>query len=652
MIIPTSQCESIIGKKIAMWTGVRYFAIDYDNGNDNNSGYSNVSLAEAGTVAIKTLEYFKTIFPKNGNGQRAVVAIRNRASGAIYRNISNSANDDLDFLNGVYGYAQLVVRGTGTVISASATAFVNDAADKICCGSLIVSGTNVSGYNPTGTPTSSVFTCQLAGGGAASLTAEPALIGKRIRFDSATSTVALRNATSMIWANTDSEITISVNLSTAPSTSDVFYIEEPGVAVSRIICNTSGPNSHTLGGFTQSGIQIVGIKAAQTSAPSIIIRGVSALVIIAFCEADSASYSGVAISSTNDIRIGNTYTDEVIPPNTITVGPGIRAAGGTTLSNTYSSNIIHCANILYRFQMLNCFTFTIGAGCYCGQGVLFQGCGTTTGTTNLGGSTLGNLGSSSIRRFRSIGTFLGNVTVSKSSVLIWGATLTGTTSPDAVIKINGVGADLQVSDVIGSTGNTGAGLDLTNARDCRIVLENFAQNTFTATAGQDIVGAGPVYYTHADARRIDIKDQYGNRLQGSAGTFLGTPLFCSNDGNANIAQYNITRITGSRSVRAAMADTNANASGLAGVCQSAFTTVQSAMIASDGQTWIQFDAAPTIGNVAYLSHLNAGQARDTVPPVSGTNQKLRLGRIIQVSGTLGLVKLSIDNVSILSDGLA
>ena len=647
-----------LGKSTAVWTGIRYFAIDYDNGLDTNIGYSDTSLADAGTKAVKTLEHFKTIFPKEGNGQTAVVAIRNRAAGATYRNIAADADDDLNFLQGVSGYQNLVVRGTGTVATASAVAFANDTADKICCGSQIVSGTNAGGYNPTGTPTTSVIDCQLAGGGAANLSAEPALIMKRIRFDSATATVALRNACSAVWLNTASQITLSANLSVAPSTSDVFYIEEPGVAVNHI-ASSNGNHSMTAypPSFAQSGVQIVGFRAVSTDAQIIQCRGAGGLMNISFCEttyafAPNTGYSAVSTTGHEDMRFTNSYSDEAAVPNTIVTGVGVRSSGGITFTTHTTATIAHSAAIVARFQCQFSLVVSVGAGCYSNQGAILTSCGTGgCGVTNIGGVTCGNGGSTSSRRFRVVGSFTAGVNVSASSTRIYGCDFSNC-GTDPLIAVNGISLGINIADCVGSTGNTGSGLDLSNARDCGIIMGTMAANTFTAAAGQDIKGAGPVYYVHADYARTDLKDQNGNHIQGSGTCHTDSVVLLTNDANADIGQYRVVRLTGSGVVRVAKADTAANATGVVGVSQSLFTAAgpQAAMHVASGGSWVQFDAAPTAGNLAYLSTANAGQAQDSAPTVAGTNQKLRLGRIAKVSGTLGLVALHPELLPVTADG--
>lgn len=638
----------------AYWTGVRYYAIDYDNGSDSNLGYSDVSMAAAGAVAFKTIEQFLSVFPHAGNGCKAVVAIRSRAAGATYRNKANTANDVLD-LSHVTDYAYLLVRGTNTVSTANTVAFSNDVNDKKCCGSKIVTGTNAAGYEPTGVPTSRTFTCQLTGGGAPGLTAEPALLGKRIRFDWDTDTSVLRNASAMIWMNTTDTITLAANLGATPTTSDVFYIEDPGVAVDGVICTSPttpyGAQPVLPTPLQLTGLNIVGLRAVRTWAPAVFVSGYSVLVNLSFVDVPNVASTTYDLSFININNLGllHTYYDET--GNAITTGVGVRAGGGFTFFSIAALSFVRCAAATQRINLYYVTAPTVGGGCYAQKGIALWSCMSGIPTT-ASGVWIGNGGSVTVSRLRitAPGISTEGIRVDRGDAPIMGCDITGCgTSP--VIRVLGVGQRLTIQDVVGSTGNTGNGLDLTAACDAHIMMGSTNPNTFTAAAGKDIAGCGPVYYVHADYTRTDLFDTRGNHIQ-NAGTNLGSQQFLTNDGNGNIAQYQVTRVTGNGLVRAAFADAAANASGVAGVSQSAFTTTGAkyAMHVVSGSTWVQFDANPTAGNIAYLSTTTAGNAQDTAPVVAGTNQKLRLGIILKTSGTLGLVALELESLPVLADG--
>lgn len=633
----------------APWTGVRYFAVDYDAGSDGNAGFSDASMADAGTKAVKTLERFREVFPKNGYAQKAVVAVKARAGGAVYRNIADTADDDLDFLEGVYGYEHLLVRGTDTIPSASSVAFANDLADKIAAGARLVPGTSVAGYNPAGVITASDFDVLPA-----TLAAEPALVGKRIRFDSATATVALRNATGMIWMNTAGHITVAVNLPAVPAPADVFYIEEPGVAVNRVIARTANPNDVAMPpSFALQGVVVAGVRTVAAGT-AILLRGVSPLISLAFCETPTADLVNLSASDVGDLRLLPSYPDEAAAPATITVGASLRA-GGMTVSGALNFAASSYACISFRPQVLNATNFSFGSASYAAAGALIQGCGLSTcPTTSVGGGSVGNQGSATSRRYRCVGAFAGTaVSVTFTNILLHGIDITGV-GGSSCISVNAVGAALNINDVVGSAGNTGIGLNLASGRDCRVLMGTVAANTFTGAAGQDVQGAGPVFYVHADYARTDLRDANGNHIQGTGLSICGPTTLAANNAVADVGQYKTVRATASGLVQAAQADTAANAAGVVGVSQSPFTAAgpQNSMLVNGGATWVQFDAAPAAGAVAYLSTATPGNAQATAPAMAATNQKLRLGRVLRVSGTLGLVMWHPESLPVLADGLA
>ena len=655
---PLGELVPVRNTIAADWVGIRYYAVDYDGGSDTAAGFSDVSMPAAGVVALKTIEEMLTRLPKLGQGQRAVVAIKARAGGANYLKKDGVTLDRLN-LNGIYGYFHLLVRGTGDVPTAGAVAFANDTADKIALGARIVAGTNAAGYNPVAPISVSTFDVQLSGGGAPALAVEPALIGKRIRFDSATTTVALRNAAAMIHANDTDTITVADDLPAVPVTTDVFYIEEPGVAVEQLAVTSTTPNSQgEAPSFALQGIQLAGIRCTGTGAGAGgFIIGPN-LCLLSFIDSASTSFTAFSVVNFQDVRFQRSYVDEA--GTTIITGVGCRAPGGINASRgqfmTVASSALVGPGGIGRVQSLNISQHTIGAGCYFFIGVLLQGVG--NGANSIGAvfaTLIGKGPSTTVRRLRILapaGSPSTGLNVSHGEATIWGVDITGMGASSAIL-LRGINGASSIQDAVGSTGNTGAGVDLTFSKDGNFVMGNVAVNTLTGGAGQDVVGVGGVRYVHADYALTDLRDDGGNHVQGAAGTIMGTAVVATNDAVADIGQYKIVRPTASGLVQAAIASAAATAIGV-GVTQSPMTAAgsQRAMLANGGGTWIQFDAAPTAGNIAYLSTATAGNAQDTVPATAGTNQKLRLGRVLRVSGTLGFVGWHPESLAVLADGLA
>lgn len=637
----------------AEWNGTRYFAVDYDGGSDDAVGFSDVSMADSGTKALKTIEELLTRVPRNGNGQKVVIAIKTRAAGATYLKKDGITPDRL-LIDGFYGYLFFLVRGTNTVATASAVAFANDTADKIALGAQIVAGTNATGYNPT-TFAVDTFDVQLAGGGAAALPAEPALIGKRIRFDSATTTVALRNFTAMIHANDTDTITVSNNLPSSPVITDVFYIEESGVAIQSLSVASTTPNVAVISSLGTQGFQIAGIRLTGTGGANRSVIFGTTICQLSFIDSVNAEFTAFSVLNYTDVRFTRTYNDET--GAIIITGVGARANGGINSSRGIQLSVTSSALVgtgVGRVQALNILNINLGDGSYFFNGVLYQGGG--TGTSAVGSITANLIGrgiSTTSRRLRilaPLGAPSTCLNVSLSHCQIYGVDITGS-GASSMILLRGVGESWSINDVVGSTGNTGSGLDLTFAKDCQITMGTLAVNTFTAAAGQDIIGSGSVFYVHADYLRCDLKDDSGNHIQGTGLTIIGTTVIVANNGVASIGQYKIVRPTSSGAVQASIATSSATAVAV-GITQSPSTTVQSTMIVNGGGTWIEFDVAPTAGDIAYLSEGTPGNAKSAPPPVAGTNQKLRIGRVLRVSGTLGYVNFNPEILSVLSDGLA
>lgn len=635
----------------ADWIGTRYYAVDYDGGSDENAGFSDVSMAAAGLVPLKTIEELLTRLPRLGMGLTAVVAIKTRAGGAAYVNKTATANDDLNLI-GQTGYLNLIVRGTATAASAGSVAFADDANDRIYAGAQIVSGTNAPGYNPVAPFSANTFNVQKVGGGAAALPAEPAIIGKRIRFDVATTTAALRNATAMIWKNGAASMTVGDDLPAVPVGTDVFYIEEPGVAVNNIA--VISPNANDVvpaPSFTAEGIQVVGIRSvnATDQAPLSVI-GVAA-VICSFIDLASTASTSARIFNFSSVSFQRSYTDQT--GAVVVTGVGIRAPNIITYSNGMRASFTSSALVstLGRVQLLGIGQYNVGAGCYCFAGVLHQGAYSgAVADSNLASNLIGRGSTSTVQRLRVQNGAIDGAAIVQSmgSGTILGVDLQNV-GTDSLISIRSIGTGHAIADVVGSTGNTGVGLNMSAARDCSVVMTitGNGANTFTAAAGKDILGAGGTattgpFYVHADYARTDLKDAFGNHIQGAGNTILGTTVLATNDGNADIGQYMVVRATGSGVVRESIA-TAASTAIAQGVTQSAMTAAgpQVAMLVNAGGTWVQFDAAPTAGRIAYLSSTNAGQATDAVP----AGEILQLGRILFVSGTLGYINFEPDTLA-------
>ena len=640
------------------WVGTRYFAVDYDLGNDENAGFSDVSMALAGTVALKTIEELLTRVPRNGHGTTAVIAIKARAGGATYLKKDGVTPDRLN-IDGFYGYFHFLVRGTGTVATASAVAFANDTNDKIALGAQIVTGTNAAGYNPAAPISNNTFNTVPGG-----LPAEPALLGKRIRFSSTTTTVALRNVTAMIHFNDPDTITVANNLPAVPVTTDTFYIEEPATTVDGISVNSTTPNVSTIATLELQGIHVAGLRTSGTTTASRNIINGPASCIFSFVDSLNTQIISFNIRNFTGVQFIKNYVDELGTP--ILTGVGIRSIGGVdaqrgTFLNIASSSLAGNGSAdVGRMSVTDALTANLGEGSYFFKGVFIKGTGTGTSSgrvfTNLVGRG-NNFTAQKLRIVSPAGNPACGINISLAHCTLYGIDITNM-GANALMELSGVGCCFSINDVSGSTGNTGVGLSIGpfGGKDAHITMGTLDANTFTGAAGKDIEGApgagfGP-FYVHADYIRTDLRDDNGNHIQGLGGCILGPTVV---DGVSTlpvtVGQYKLVRKVATGLRHSSNAGTSVQAS-TSGVTQSAGdgALTQVVMIVNGGGTWIQFDAVPTVGNIAYLSTVNAGNAQDTPPANTGTNYKLRIGRVLKVSGTLGYVNFNPETLAVIADG--
>jgi len=217
---------------IATWslTGVRVFAVS-PTGSDSNQCWADSPDTTQANVEIATAAAgAKPCLTLAGAAAEVPAALDNRQAYVIAK--AGTYTDGLGVFNHAKG-GTLRFRCTGTGSTASATAFTGDTNDLTFEGAVTTAGMNAAGYNPTSSGTGTVLTLQLAGGGAPGFGAEPAApLMRRLRFDSATTTVALRNAVfSIIEVPASNQVRIPTSITYAST--DVAYIEDPG-------CVTSG----------------------------------------------------------------------------------------------------------------------------------------------------------------------------------------------------------------------------------------------------------------------------------------------------------------------------------------------------------------------------------------------------------------------------
>jgi len=501
------QVEATFAQAFTFGQPPRFFAVAADTGIDTNVGYSDVSQAAAGLVAVKTLARLMQILPRFGQGRACRVAIK---AGSYASDTQWTIDGLRGLINGTQGNNILFI-GTGTVPSAGATAFQGDLADSLCAGFVNATGMNAAGYNSTayavdGTGTTTM-TMQLNGGGSpgftANVTARP--YGCRIRFDSATTTVGLRNKMSGIIRTTGAgSVVLASALPVAPAAGDIFYIEMPGV---------SGPAQTIISGIGDSrgnvAAQFVGINFGA------LYPGDS---IVSFCGCEA----GNAVASFSDIRCQDTASDFAATFTSPNRGIGLRSTFWSHVGGQYAG--VSC-----------CSTSTtvagfVWSGC---ESVTWERSASATGLQKFGG---GKPGGNPVTE--TIGTSLSTAHGSTCQVFgpAPGSGAGGTTATgffiggDVVfgrIQIDGMGANpaFQVKGVgiavallgaSGTTGNTDVGLDLTPSGfastiggvGCTIALLNTPTATGT-TADIRLSDGSLISWATAVLGIVDVN---GNRI--------------------------------------------------------------------------------------------------------------------------------------------
>jgi len=629
---------------------IRYFAVDYDGGSDTNLGFSDTSAAAAGLIPLKTIEELLTRLPTLGLGRRLQVLIKRRAGGAAYLAKDGITTDSLSPLLSST-YRDLLVRGTATDTTAASTAFADDAADRVFAGARQVTGTNAAGYNAIAPRTAAQFDVQLAGGGAPGFVAD-AYVKKRIRFDAATTTAGLRNQCRMIWQNAAGNITVNQNLTAVPVDSDVFYIEEPGIGVQDVlVAGSSGGDADVFGALfvpdQAPQIQIVGIRAAGRTA----ILGNSAEIDLCFDE--TATFHA--------LNFGHIIAQNFYLPSSAFVGPtpgtGIGISGAFSVkrglfflwiasgSTGTASKPVLDEVLAYNWG---------GNGGVGAIGVRSRNSGLGNGASALyDAAQIGSLGTGTFRRLRiTAGSGNGAIDVVGGSADVIGADATNI-GARPIVRFAGVGVRGAVDDVIGATGNTDVGLDVSAAKGAEITAGLAVANTGTGNAG-DIRFAGTAIGAWADLTITNVKDNKANNVQGTAGAVVGQATLVVNKDGGALAVGDQVKGNGTTSqVVAAKADTTAESASLLGAMVTAPANNANGYMVSAGIPVCTFDGAPTVGAIAYLSPGTAKDLTTTVPAVAGTNQRLRVGRVVATvgAGTQATVTYHPESLAVVATGL-
>jgi hypothetical protein len=497
------------------------------------------ALAAAKTTPFKTLERVGQLLPREGNGANLVVLIAPRINGATYRNRANTADQDMaSWMSNLSGWNICLIRGT--------TDFSNALSDKITAGFITASSAFASGYNPTAGSTQRLLNCQKVGGGSAGLPAESggvsAISGYRIRFSATTPTVALQNWSTMIYKNTSGSITVPDDLPAVPAANDVFFIEQPGVAV--------GDFSHSVSqGAGNSNLTIVGIFGMQTGGEDLFFNE----VVGPGCESRSGVWILSAIETTifGDV-VSPTYGDEA--GGVVRIGVGLNAFSAIIYPVSAGWDQFAITGTI-EATTLNAPEGNVGAASFLPAGIQVTTAAPASRDSTTALLCVGTAPTDPRAPLRITSPALpGGVYIADASgVTVYKVDVSNSGVP--LVKIAGVGTVVSLFGITSvDGGNTDVVLDLTSCEGG--IVRQLAFLAATATVGDIRLGGGAIG-SWANLAFVNYPDSNGNDVIGAAGVVCSVCGF-SGTVQAATSAFSVMRINGA-SVSSVAAVTAASA---------------------------------------------------------------------------------------------
>lgn len=649
---------------------VRYWFIDYENGNDANLGYLDAAPgtvfipASIQAIALKTIEEVQNRIPRNGAGRRTVILIRGNPDGTTqveYFRKDGTTRDWID-RSGYIGYATMIWR---------ASDFTNSSADQLRCATQNA----VNGPNADGSFTVQSYSAPniTIAAGAFSTTFGD-LNGRSLEFKgNVTAALATKGgivkgirSTSVVEAGIGSTSTL-----TSPANGDEFFVRRPSILIAGVVgtdLNSTTPQTATgstsyLGGSVIAGFQWDGFSPTFGSSNSLRMT----LNNLVCAKTLITGFTVIRFSIGTGIKFAGQYANET--GITVDTGHTLGAIGAPSLNFAIAGGGSNVPSVTSD-QLLCIAISSVGA----------QSSILTLHDLKLA-SALGVLSRSGIfGNILAIGcSFGGRHTIAGQGLggvlgagdRIWcRRTLTGTGAGIATrncqMRIdfavigdcaNGVDVDgsgwLYLKNVIQDPdfANTGFGIDVSPAFRC-IVDIDVATNV-TGNSG-NIRLAGPAVASYAGLALTNVVDSAGNNISGPAGNVVDSCKFVSNQSGGTLAVGDLVRSNGTgNQVTSSQADTAANCPVVGVMVTSPASGAGGYMAPPGGTPVVNFDGAPTVGAIAYVSPGTARAATTTVPAMAATNQKLRIGRPIQqVSGTLFRTAFAPEWLPVLADGLA
>lgn len=565
----------------------RYYAVDNDSGDDFNVGYSDVSMADAGTKALKTWKRLAEILPPDGNGRDVAVALRRRPGGATWVGADGVTPATLELM-GKRGYLSFIVQGTGD--------FSNTLADQVDAGSVVAAaGPNADqSWTAAGGGTVSTFS---AAAGALAGTLELF----RVRWKG-NMTPALANKTGAIHSRAGNQITVAKDLPAAPAAGDEFFIERPGVVFDQVVLRYLDD------------VELIGI-AAVNAAQGFRCWSCASLYLT-FCEGRGTSSQQTVLRCGYYVSAGFFF------------GVGFRVEGGWWLqagdARADSSGTVPSVANQTAWLLSDCAYGDIGVGCVCLNKLKLLRCGALAFTVGGDGYS---------RDLRVVGNAPsdGAVLVDESSVDFAHVGVDGVGKPAFVFT--GARTVCKLASVYGLPGATSTYGVVLNASNGVFLVGSGV--TVTGSLGDVLLADGAAIATWADVAQSSVVDFAGNMLQSAAGQIAVSASRATNKDGGALAAGDVIRSNGVASQAvAAQADSGPHSSGILGILITSPANNKDGYYTTGGFAKVNFDAAPTVGATAYLSAATAGKAT-TVSPVI----QVKLGTVQSASGNVGLVAL-------------
>lgn len=579
----TNGWEWAASARMADWTigTTRYYAVGSGGDDDANAGYSDVSSAAAWTVRKATWAGLMAIFPRWGEGRDVTIIIG-----------GSDTSYGVKMTFSCIGYEDIVIAGT--------TDGSHDATDRVLGGFTISANGSSAGNSWTVDAGATVNTFTKTD--AAALPSEANGLGRRLRFEGNV-TAALANACVGIYEISGSTITSMQDLSEAPAAGDRFFIERAAANFTSVLFD----------GVVCKTLIVAGIRSTGAWDFS----GVYGQVFIAGCE----SVGNAAFRGFTQMSPGSGYSGSIL-------GPGMRSEGSLTFSNgkLMSGNNCYAAN---GINWSNVDAPVIGSGFV------------SIAVVSIGGSKGGALigaSDSSYRDFR----IDANVLITECSQLTFQrATITGATTPVAIL---GTGNNIILIQVVGTDSNTGAGLDLTAAYNSTVKV-----TSCTVAGDTEIKYAGNAPGSWSDLTKTNCVDKNGNNVWGSAGVIVGQCTLVTANGTygpGNLVRYN-TAVEGE--VILSDADDLATARCIGVTVTTSNDAEDPIYIVTKGPAYVLPETV-SVGELAYVS-VTGGLATGDPPAVG--DFKLRIGYFISGTDDVeSIIDLNPELIPVAADGAA